>query len=330
MKKLLSQLYKYLMRLRNRLFDWGVINQYRSALPIISVGNISVGGTGKTPLVVSLVSLLQKNSLSPVILSRGYGGNDSGPRLLEKNDPPQEVGDEPLMLQKRLGVPVVIARKRVFGAQYIEKNALGNVILLDDGLQHRYLGRSINIVLIPADSEERVNDVIQDRVLPDGRLRESRYDAISRADVIIFSLRTIEKKSIFEKLLPLIPESIPCFVSSISTAKVLNNNGALVSPQPVHLVSGIAHPEAFAETLSSLGFKILSHEAYGDHHSFPKTSIERIRSLSSQAPVVCTEKDWVKLSSIKGIELFRCIIETEIIPVRTPLGFEEFIMKGIS
>lgn len=325
MKYLLSVIFRFITSTRNYLFDIGVLGQYKSKLPVISVGNISVGGSGKTPNVILISSILRSKGFSPVILSRGYGGDFSGEVSLD--DDPLKVGDEPLMMAKRLNIPVVVSKSRVNGAKLIEKKNLGDVIILDDGLQHRYLKRDLNLILIPIDSEDRIKDFLEDKILPLGTLRESRDSALKRGTAVILSARSIKSNVNLDHILSLIPESIPCYFSSISKVSILDSQGKDLSPQKIHAVSGIAHPESFINTLESMGFEIISHLSYPDHHCFPKTSIEEIRTASKKFPVVCTEKDWVKLGHIEGVSINRCIIENSITPLRGSSSFDSDLIN---
>lgn len=327
MKSAISQIYSLVTTIRNLLFDWGVLRTYKSSIPVISVGNISAGGTGKTPCVIYIASLLKSKGFKPVVLSRGYGGSFQG--VISSEDDPLVVGDEPIMISRRLNIPVVVFKSRVKGAKLIEEKALGNVIILDDGLQHRYLARKLDLVLIPIDSAERIDDFILNRLIPHGMLRENTYQALKRASAVIFSERKINKSSEASTLVPYIPSSLPCFLYKIDSASVLDSSGKPLPPQKIHVVCGIAHPQSFVETLKSLGFEIISLTTYPDHHYYPKSSIETIRLNGKEFPVVCTEKDWVKLSRVQGITVYWCKIETSISLIRGDDDFSVFLEKQL-
>ena len=186
MLSLLSAIYNLLTKVRNLLYDKGILSSYKSNLKVISVGNISVGGTGKTPLVIYLSKILKDKGYKPVVLSRGYKGSIKGPHLITDTNTYHEVGDEPLLIKNLASVPVVIAKKRVKGAKIIEELKLGDIIILDDGFQHRALKRDLDIVCIDASSEESVSKFFTDKLMPAGRLRESRASGLKRANAVVF------------------------------------------------------------------------------------------------------------------------------------------------
>lgn len=152
-----SLLYGVASSVKNHLYDTGVLSQYTTSIPVICVGNITVGGSGKSPVVQMIVSKLLSQGKRPVILSRGYGGSERGPIEVKEEHLASAVGDEPLMHKKhfRQTVSVVVARKRAHGAQFIEEKSLGDIIVLDDGYQHRALNRAVNILLIDRSSKEK-------------------------------------------------------------------------------------------------------------------------------------------------------------------------------
>ena len=296
MLSLLSLIYDLVTRVRNLLYDKGLLSSYKSSLPLISVGNISVGGTGKTPLVIYLSKLLRDRGYKPVVLSRGYKGSILGPHLLSDSDTYSEVGDEPMLIAKSASVPVVIAKKRVEGAKHIENEGLGDVIILDDGFQHRALKRDLDIVCIDASSEESVSRFLKDKLMPAGMLRESRNNGLKRASAVVFSLRKTsnDTPAYIDTALNKLPSNLPWFVSKISEAKVLKDNQEL-EPQKIAAFCGIANPEGFRSTLESMGFKIEDFRAFKDHYSFSTQDLYELKELAEILALVCTEKDYVRL-----------------------------------
>ena len=173
----LSSLYAAASGLRNTLYDRGVLRPRSLARPVISVGNLSAGGTGKTPFVIALAQLLQARGISVDVLSRGYRRKTRGVLPVDPNGTPAEFGDEPLLIARRLGVPVIVGESRYQAGQFAEQRFPSQLHILDDGFQHRSLARDFDIVLLAADD-------LRDRLLPTGRLRES-ISSLRRADAVV-------------------------------------------------------------------------------------------------------------------------------------------------
>ena len=187
----LSYLFRGLTNARNGLYDRGVLRGYRSKLPIVSIGNVTVGGNGKTPLCQFLASDLIQRGMRPVILSRGYGGTVRGPYRVKTTDSSHLVGDEPLLLASASDVPVYVSKSRVVGVQRIEEEGTGNVVILDDGFQHRALARDFDIVSIFVGSDEGIHSFLRGTLLPVGRFRaRTEKKALRRAQAIVLSERT--------------------------------------------------------------------------------------------------------------------------------------------
>jgi tetraacyldisaccharide 4'-kinase len=289
---------------RNWLYDRGHFGAYRSALPVLSIGNVTAGGNGKTPLVVFLVSSLRARGYSPVILSRGYGGANSGPLRVRSDHDPMEVGDEPVLLHRCTGAPVYIARKRADGARLIEQERAGDVIVLDDAFQHRSLARDLDIVSVSIGNPDAVDSFIDGEVLPLGLFREDRDQALRRADMIVLSER---KVYVGNKTLPpvdpralrVLPPEVPVFRSFLLDRGVFAlMTESQVSPQPVIAFAGIAHPEGFFESLEGLGFPILRKGIFPDHYRVTEQDLTQLLLLHPSAIAVCTEKDEVKCTDL--------------------------------
>lgn len=286
---MLQKLYQLGVRFRNYLFDVGFLSTYQSSLPVISVGNISVGGTGKTPFVIFLVNKLREEGYFPCILSRGYRGVLNGPVLLHSQHTYRDVGDEPLILARH--APVVISKKRVSGAQFIEKNNLGNIIVLDDGFQHRYLKRNLDIVLLNATDAGYVTDVIHNRVLPYGTLREPK-SSLLRATCVILSDREGNSSVNSSPLVRIIPSHIPHFSSCLNFIGVYRGE-VQVSPREVIALSTIASPGGFHTILEKHGFQVKEKITLKDHAALEREFL--IDLINRKNPVVVTEKDFVKI-----------------------------------
>lgn len=301
--KVPAAVYEKATSVRNAWYDSGVLRSYSSELPVVSIGNLTVGGSGKTPLCAFLVAALRQRGYSPVVLTRGYGGSLHGPHLVQTHDLPQEVGDEPLLLAFKTGAPVVVSRDRVRGCRFLIEQDLGDVVVLDDGFQHRRLRRCVDIVTIDVSSPYAVRQVVEGQVLPAGILRENRDSALSRASTVVFSHRKqrsdhgqSEPDTELGKLRQLVPTGTPTFDCWLEAVKLRGvTGGALEPPAEVAAFCGIAGPDAFFQTLERAGFKVRNFYPYRDHHRYRWTDIARMQRENSGFPLVCTEKDAVKL-----------------------------------
>lgn len=297
----LAALFRSITRTRNYLFDRGYLSSYRSSLPVISVGNLTVGGNGKTPLCLYLVERLKEQGYKPVILSRGYGGSLSGPHHVGQNDSPSAVGDEPLLMARSSGVPVVIARARAEGAQMIEREQLGDLIILDDGFQHRKLKRDVDIIAVFAGTDEALEDFSRGELLPLGRFREDRDVGLGRASMVVASYRAVlpprtELRQIDERLERVVPSGLPIFRAYYEFVDVRAlNGGSSIEPRPVHAFAGIANPQGFFESLRRVGYTVERTHAFPDHHAFTEQELTKLIEANPGALFVCTEKDGVKL-----------------------------------
>jgi tetraacyldisaccharide 4'-kinase len=302
--RLISCLYDGVTSLRNLLYDKGILAAYSSSIPVVSVGNVTVGGNGKTPLCLFLVEELASRGFKPVILSRGYGGRSKGPHRIQDNDSAIDVGDEPLLMSRKSGVAVYIARSRSTGARLIEHDRAGDVIVLDDGFQHRRLERDVNIVSLFAGTEKAVEDFVNGHLLPYGRFREDRERALSRADLAVVSYRKVfcsesEVPAVDPQILTALPRNVTVFRAFYkSQGAALLKDGSTVGARPVRAFSGIANPEGFYDSLSQLGFVIAGKHAYPDHYSFTETEVLALIAAHPGELFMCTEKDAVKLKAL--------------------------------
>lgn len=295
-------LYGLVTRLRNFFYDVGLIKVHRVALPVVSVGNISAGGNAKTPLCLYLAKVFREAGSTPVILSRGYGGEEEGPHHVQGTDAARRVGDEPLLMT-RAGESVVIARDRVAGARYIEEKRLGDIILLDDGLQHRRLHRDLNLVAVKMSSELDAEEWRKGALLPLGLFRETVASAIARAKILIFVDRRSGPESHFvvpPDIIDNLPKNLGVFEASFVSCGVLDPLTKQPLPkQPVVAVCGIANPAGFLTSLEQQGYPILEKHVFPDHFPMSEATISAIRSaIGPDSPIVCTEKDLVRLKSI--------------------------------
>lgn len=250
-------------------------------LPLISVGNITAGGSGKTPFVIWLAHALKKRGYSPVILCRGDGGSSSTPTILDNQSDPVLVGDEARLLFDTSGCPVIAAKDRVAACQLAER--LGNIIILDDGFQYRHLGRVCDIALIPA------TGIGNGHLIPAGPLRESP-EALERADIIV---RTGSRKEL-EQSLPLSVNREWQWQSITGGLVDLMGSGKEL-PSVLHAVTAIARPYRFFDSVVASGFKLTGTTSFPDHHHFTH---KEVNGFLHHPDVVVTGKDAVKLKPL--------------------------------
>ena len=306
----LSWIYGSIVRFRNWLFDIGVKKSKSFALPVISVGNITVGGSGKTPHVEYLVRLLQ-DKVKIAVLSRGYKRKSRGYVLAEEDTEMKEIGDEPFQMhQKFPGIYVAVDAKRVRGIQHLqddEETKDVEVILLDDAFQHRYVKPGINILLV---DYHRL--IIYDKILPAGRLREP-LSGKNRADIVIVTkcpkdLKPMEFR-VLTKAMNLYPFQ-KLYFTCINYDKPIGifNEQQLdlesLKDKNVMLLTGIASPKQMEHDLTPM-VKTLTSVSFGDHHHFKSKDIDRINEIFESMPeprlIITTEKDAVRLRDSEGL-----------------------------
>ena len=306
----LSWIYGSIMRFRNWLFDIGVKKSKSFALPVISVGNITVGGSGKTPHVEYLVRLLQ-DKVKIAVLSRGYKRKSRGYVLAEEDTEMKEIGDEPFQMhQKFPGIYVAVDAKRVRGIQHLQDDKETKdveVILLDDAFQHRYVKPGINILLV---DYHRL--IIYDKILPAGRLREP-LSGKNRADIVIVTkcpkdLKPMEFR-VLTKAMNLYPFQ-KLYFTCINYDKPIGifNEQQLdlesLKDKNVMLLTGIASPKQMEHDLTPM-VKTLTSVSFGDHHHFKSKDIDRINEIFESMPeprlIITTEKDAVRLRDSEGL-----------------------------
>ena len=307
----LSWLYGMGSKLRNILFEMGVLKTRSFQIPVISVGNITVGGTGKTPHVEYLVRLL-KDQFRVAVLSRGYKRKSKGFIKTDKQTTMPEIGDEPYqMKQKFPGITIAVDKNRCHGIDMLtEQDSKLDVILLDDAFQHRYVKPGINILLV---DYHRL--IIYDKLLPAGRLREP-LSGKDRADIVIVTkcpkdLKPMEYR-VVTKAMHLYPyqrlyfttleytDLQPLFETSqqnIPTLDSLNDTHVL-------LLTGIASPEQLVHDLSPFTSH-LSPLTFADHHQFGRKDVQLINDTFAALPspklIITTEKDATRLNLVEGL-----------------------------
>ena len=293
-----SFLYYIITLIRNLFFDWGIITSQKLQEPSICIGNLSVGGSGKTPMTIYLTNLL-KNDFQIQILSRGYGRKTSGYNEVTVDSTSDEVGDEPLLYKKRFKseITVAVAEKRSLGANELLKIQTKNsILLLDDAFQHRSVNAGFSILLTPFQQI-----FSSDFLLPVGNLREARCGA-KRADCIVVtkcpkSIEAAHKNRIIECMQKY---SKPIFFSSIEYGELISFGAKRTSFETVLLVCGIAQPETLIiELRKKYKVKVL---LFADHHNFDSSDIKEIHQkfntfVGDGVAILTTEKDYVRLQT---------------------------------
>ncbi|ALD22607.1 tetraacyldisaccharide 4'-kinase [Hymenobacter sp. DG25A] len=314
----LSWLYAGIMSVRNWLYEAGLLTSARFPVPLISVGNLRVGGTGKTPHVAWVVLELLKMEEEPAILSRGYGRRTKGYRLVKPTDTAATVGDEPLQhfLDFNGAVPVAVAEDRRVGLLHLLTNQHPSAIVLDDAYQHRRVQPALSILLT-----EYQRPFYTDQVLPAGRLRESRAGA-RRADVVIVTkcadhLPEAEQQTMRQQIGRYTKAGVPVLFSSYSYGApvAVGEQSAPASPEVV-LLTGIAQPEPLRSYLASTGYQIAHHAVFSDHHAFTPAEIKAVCvQLRPGQSIFTTQKDAMRLSQpalqqvLSGVPVFYIPIE---------------------
>jgi len=272
----LSMFYVDAIRLRRWLYKTGRKQSTRLPVPVIIVGNLTVGGTGKTPLVVWMVELLRQQGYKPGVISRGYAGDaNAAPQAVTVDSDPVKVGDEPLLLARRCACPVVIGADRPAAAKDLLEHNDCNVIVSDDGLQHYALQRDIEIVVI--DGERRFGNGY---CLPAGPLREPP-ERIKEVDLVVVNGGDELQEGEY---------AMQCQGGSLINLKNGERKSlANFAGSACHAVAGIGNPNRFFKQLTAAGLNSDCH-AFPDHHAFSASDLR----FKDDRPVIMTEKDAVK------------------------------------
>ncbi len=251
------------------------------SIPVICIGNITLGGTGKTPVVIMLAQVLKEQGFNPHILSRGYGGKLKGPLLVDVvHHTAKEVGDEPLLIAQV--APTWIAKNKVEGAQAAIK-AGAEILLLDDGLQNPSLHKDCSIIVVNGEY-----GLGNERVFPAGPLRETMKNALKKSKIIVvMGQDKYEFKNKLGKMCSIFQGEL---FPNMDDIEVLKN-------KPLYAFAGIGHPEKFFNMLYNKGLYIIGQKAFPDHHTFNTKNLDELRSQATQfkAQLVTTAKDLVRL-----------------------------------
>ena len=301
---LLAAIFGVGVEVRNALYDRQLLKSRRLSGPVVSIGNLSVGGAGKTPFLILLGELLKARGVAFDVLSRGYGRQSKGVRVVDPGGSARDFGDEPLLIARRLEVPVIVGEDRYAAGRAAEEKFGVQLHLLDDGFQHRALARDFDIVLVtPEDA--------RDRLLPAGRLREPPA-ALKRAHAVVLTSGAdstrfpLEGKLVWRARRGIFPKDVP--------------------QQPVAFC-GIARPHSFFLQLRAAGIAPASEAVYRDHHAYTKEDVRELMQLREHCGAggfVTTEKDAVNLG-----ELLSALQPMAVVPVRMELEEAEAAVEAV-
>lgn len=247
---------------------------YRAHIPVICIGNISAGGTGKTPIAIAVADAVIARGKNPFFLTRGYGGRAQGPLVVTKEHTAVDVGDEPLLLARK--ATTIVSRDRRLGAMLAEDRG-ADVVIMDDGHQNFSLHKDLNLIVV--DGEKGFGN---HRVLPCGPLREPAVEGLARADAVILSGNG--------------DPDLPGYSGPVMRALVSPSDGSKWQGRPVLAFAGIGRPEKFFRTLNDLGAALTECVSFGDHHNYSAAEIAALKARAQGAQLVTTEKDYVRLS----------------------------------
>lgn len=329
-------LYGSLMRIRAFLYKTGIFKRYRFRVPIISVGNLTMGGSGKTPIVIYLADLLQQQGFKPAVVSRGYGGraadkinvvSDGTTLYLDSI----QAGDEPRLIAETVRNAVVLTGKKRKDPCRFAVDKLGcNVIILDDGFQHMSVARDIDLVVFNA-----VSHFNSMRVLPGGILREP-FSALNRADGFVISGYSENADSQTGTLTSFLQHGwhdIPLFRLRYTPSHYVDCHGNNLPinyfGSPVFAFCGIASPHRFKNTLEAISLNLVAFEGFSDHQQYTQESLNRIINRAKRYgahALLTTEKDLVKLKTFEtDLPLYALGMKVESSP-----SFDEFIREKLA
>jgi tetraacyldisaccharide 4'-kinase len=282
----LAALFVAIAALRRWAYRHGVLKVSRLRTPVVVIGNLTVGGSGKTPLVIWLARELTRHGRRVGIVARGYGGTADQATLLPVDGDPAVFGDEPVLIRSATGLPVVVGRQRAAAASLLERQAGVDVILSDDGLQHYALARAVEVVVI--DAQRGLGNGWR---LPAGPLRESvarlaQVDVVVRRDPAAGRDASPDSGAVPQVDMRVVPHAVRALVSGISEPL------AVWRGRSVHAIAGIGHPQRFFDGLRAAGLTTIEHAA-PDHHRWQPQELQ----FGDSIPVLMTAKDAVKCRS---------------------------------
>ncbi len=312
----ISWLFSLVILMRRFLYRIHLIKQHSFSVPVIIVGNISVGGNGKTPCVIALTHYLRQRGMQPGIVSRGYGGSKNKiPHTVQLTDTASDVGDEALLLKQRCQCPVVIAKKRADAVDHLLKTTDCNVVISDDGLQHYALARTVEIIMM-----DGTHGLGNQYCLPAGPLREP-VSRIQQSDAIVLTGNVTSRSQLATTL-----KMPPTYIMSLAATVCYQLHApdkqvplTQLAKQTVHAVAGIAHPSRFFTMLSAMNIHVIEH-AFADHYAFQAVDFADF----ADECILLTEKDAVKCQHCQ-------LTNAWVVPVEglLPDAFYDIILKAL-
>ena len=300
----LSRLFGAAVGVRNALYSRGALPSRCLGRPVISVGNLSVGGSGKTPFVVLLGELLKQRGIAFDVLSRGYGRRTRGVAIVDPGGASRDFGDEPLLIARKLQVPVIVGQERFAAGRLAEERFASRLHLLDDGFQHRALARDFDIVLVtPEDAH--------DRLLPAGRLREP-LSALARADAIVLTngapedMFPVNGKLVWRAHRTIVPCDLPA--------------------HPLAFCA-IARPRNFFVQLRNAGIDLAAEATFRDHHQYTEKDVRELMAAAERSEAdgfVTTEKDAINLGGY-----FCALKPLAVVPVKMELADAQRLLDAM-
>ena len=279
MLRFLSLLYAVAVKARNALYDRGILRTYKTPPVVVSIGNIEAGGTGKTPFTVALSSELSRRGLKVAIVTRGYRGSLTGPVIVERRHSVEEAGDEAVLMACSVDVPVIKSPDRVNGALFAHNHLGSEIVVLDDGFQHRRLHRDLDIVLVS-------RDVTHDCLLPAGPLREPA-SSLGRANIIV-AMKGAPHEGPRADLRPV------CLVDTKGATRSLQS----LSTQKALAFCAIGIPSHFFTMAEGLCMSV-ERISFRDHHVYSRADITEIMDKAAGKDIIITtEKDMVKIDPV--------------------------------
>lgn len=302
----LTALFCVIYLIRKAAYASGLLKSFKLKVPVIIVGNISVGGTGKTPLLIELCSQLHNKGYSPGIITRGYGGSaQQWPQPVNAQSSAHELGDEPVLIAARTQCPVVAGPDRVAAAEYLLEHNNCDVILSDDGLQHYRLQRDAELVVI--DAQRMYGNGF---CLPSGPLREP-VRRLASVDLSLLNGATAEQTGFV--MIALLCESL----DRAQHSRMLSD----FTPGPVHAVAGIGNPARFFQMLRDQGLDVIEH-AFADHYVFKPGDLQ----FDDECPVLMTAKDAVKCTGFDLKNHWSVSVDIEL-TASAQAGLDKIIQK---
>ena len=339
MLTLLSYIYWIAWSIRKKLYGTGILKVKRLPCPVISVGNITTGGTGKTPVVIALAQLLQNKTGHAAILTRGYKRRSKDPIIVVSDShkilsTPRDSGDEPYLIASSLKkVPVIVGAYRYRTGRYAINNFGAKLFILDDGYQHIKLYRDIDILLIDAS-----NPIGNGKLLPKGILREPLSE-ISRADCIIISRANEGDREYVTGLVRKYNKNSPVFYGSYKAKCLIDSNGNMyglnqITGKTIFLFSGIGNPSSFRKSIEDIGGRVQGEIIFPDHYWYKEKDMHRIfeeaKRISADT-ILTTEKDIVRIIGTNTFNKAEDNIVILALQVEMELseGFEKWIIGQV-